>query len=272
MPAKLVTTVRTSYTQSQMIKAFVEAWKELYGTVPKKESIGVIWAQNALETGLTKAMWNNNVGNVKYFANNSDTESIQYCMLANVWEIINGKKVIFQPPSPATWFRSFGSLEKGVVYHFNFLKNNRYKDSWSAVEKGDPALFAHLLKLKGYYTAPESDYVKAMKYYYNQYMASHDWENAIAGIDLTAPVVVVVPPPPEPTPVEPTVPPVAPEPPPITELPPDHKPIDTTPENSENEVKSTSISGWKKFEIGLYNFLSAMPWIKLIEWLTSPKK
>lgn len=264
MPAKLVPTVRTTYTRSQMIKAFVQAWKELYGVVPKKESIGVIWAQNALETGLTKAMWNNNVGNVKYIANNNDTESIQYCMLANVWEIVNGKKVTFQPPSPATWFRSFEDLKKGVVYHFNFLKNNRYKDSWKAIEKGDPALFAHLLKLKGYYTAPESDYVKAMKYYYNQYMASRDWENALVGIDLTVPVVL--PPTPTPAPVEPT--PVVPEPPPIVELPKDHKPIDTIPDNSENEVMSTSISGWKKFEIGLYNFLSAMPWIKLIEWLT----
>ncbi len=37
-------------------------------------------------------------------------------------EIINGKKVTFQPPSPATWFRSFKTLSFGVAYHFNFLK------------------------------------------------------------------------------------------------------------------------------------------------------
>lgn len=268
MPAKLVPTVRTTYTQSQMIKAFVEAWKELYNKVPKKESIGVIWAQNALETGLTKAMWNNNVGNVKYFLNASDTESIQYCMLSNVWEMINGKKVTFQPPNPATWFRSFENLEKGVVFHFNFLKNNRYKDAWTAVESGDPALFAHLLKVKGYYTAAESDYVKAMKYYYNSYMTSKDYENAVAGLPITDPVVVIVPPPPVPVPGPNPVP----TPPPITELPKDHKPIDTVQPNSNGDVKSVEISGWKKFEIGLYNFLSAMPWIKLIEWLSIPKK
>jgi hypothetical protein len=196
-------------------------------------------------------------------------------MLSNVWEIINGKRITFQPPSPVTWFRSFGSLEKGVLYHFNFLKNNRYKDAWTAVESGDPALFAHLIKLKGYYTAPESDYVKAMKYYYNQYMATKDYENAVKGLSITDPVVVVVPPTPEPVVVLPVVVPVEPAPvelPPMTKLPENHKPIDTVPENSQNEVKSVDISGWQKFQIGLFNFLSMMPWIKLIEFLTAPKK
>lgn len=272
MPAKLVTTVRTTYTQSQMIKAFVEAWKDLYGVVPKKESIGVIWAQNALETGLTKAMWNNNIGNIKYVANASDTEDIQYCMLANVWEIINGKKVIFQPPHPATWFRSFDSLEAGVVHHFNFLKNKRYKQAWTAVEAGDPALFAHLLKIAGYYTAPESAYVKSMNYYFNQYMAGKDYENAVKSLAIIDPVVVVVPPKPEPSAPEPTPEPAPVEPEPITKLPDDHKPIDVVPVNSDSDVKSVNISFWHKVEVSIYNFLSTMPWIKLIEWLTSPKK
>ncbi len=170
MPAKLVPTVRTTYTVPQLVLAFVEAWNRMYKQVPKKESIGVIYAQNALETGSTSSMWNNNIGNVKYLANAIDTEATEYCMLANTWEIINGKKVTFQPPSPVTWFRSFRTLADGVVYHFNFLRNKRYQSSWVAVEKGDPALFAHLLKLKGYYTAAEADYVKLMMYHYNQFM------------------------------------------------------------------------------------------------------
>lgn len=179
MPAKLVPTVRTTYSQADLIKAFVNAWFELYGEIPKKESIGVIFAQNALETGLTKSMWCNNIGNVKYVAKSTDDESIKYCMLANTWEIINGKKVIFQPPHPATWFRAFDTLKDGVVHHFEFLKNNRYKTAWVAVENGSPAEFAHLLKVKGYYTASEADYVKAMNYYFNSYMKSKDYENAI---------------------------------------------------------------------------------------------
>lgn len=248
MPAKLVPTVRTTYTSAQVVKAFVEAWKRLYNQIPKKESIGVIYAQNALETGLTKAMWNNNIGNVKYLAKPSDTESIEYCMLANVWEIVKGKKVTFQPPHPATWFRSFKSLADGVEYHFKFLKNNRYKDSWAAVEKGDPASFAHLLKLKGYYTASEADYIKLMKYHFNLFMRSKDFENAVKGLPITDPVVVVVP---------------------TTLTEPDEA---SYTENFENEVRSLEISGWQKFEVSLYNFLGAMPWIKLIDWLTEPKK
>ena len=268
MPAKLVETTRTTYNTTQITKAFTEAWYKLYKQVPKKESIAVIFAQNALETGLTKSMWNNNIGNVKYVANASDTEAIQYCMLANTWEMVNGKKVIFQPPHPATWFRSFPTLTDGVVYHFNFLKNNRYKDSWIAVEKGDPALFAHLLKVKGYYTAAESEYVKLMNYYYNKFMSSKDFESAVKGL-VVNPVPIVTPSPvvEEPKKDEPVSPPT------MTELPPDHKPIDTVPtETLQNETKAIEISSWKKFEVALYNFLSWMPWIKLIELITNPKK
>lgn len=264
MPAKLVPTVKTTYTKAQITKAFVEAWKTMYKEIPKKESIAVIYAQNALETGLTKSMWNNNIGNVKYVANAKDTEVIEYCMLANVWEMVKGKKVTFQPPHPATWFRSFKTLADGVVHHFNFLKNARYKDSWTAVEKGDPAQFAHLLKLKGYYTASEAEYVKLMKYYFNKFMSAKDFEKAVKSLPVIDPIVVVVPtlPPTEPKkeelkPVEST-----PQP------PQEELVVDTTPE----EIKPIEISGWQKFEVGLFNFLSAMPWIKLIEWLNSSKK
>jgi flagellar protein FlgJ len=91
-------------------------------------------------------------------------------MLKNVWEIIGGKKVIFQPPHQATWFRAFPTLADGVAHHLDFLRNHRYKASWSAVDAGNPAAFAHLLKVAGYYTAPEADYIKLMNVYFNKFM------------------------------------------------------------------------------------------------------
>ena len=103
-------------------------------------------------------------------------------MLANTWEIVNGKKVIFQPPHPATWFRSFHTLGDGVAHHLDFLRNKRYKQSWSAVEAGDPAGFAHLLKVAGYYTASEADYIKLMKYYFNKFMKETTFEDAVANL------------------------------------------------------------------------------------------
>lgn len=217
MAAICVPTNRTKYTQQEMITGFVEGWLALFGSLPKKEAIGVVWAQNALETGSTASMWNNNIGNVKFVAskNPDDDNGKQYMMLSNVWEILGGQKVIFQPPHPATWFRAFSTLKEGVMFHLDFLKNHRYKSAWTAIEAGDPAQFAHLLKMQRYYTAPEADYVRAMNIYFKKFMADPTFEAVIAKYNVApaptpvvtpapAPVVpapVVVTPPPPPAPV-----------------------------------------------------------------------
>ncbi len=210
MSATCVTAVKTKYTQQQMITGFIEGWKQLFNELPKKEAIGVIWSQNALETGSTASMWNNNIGNVKFVPskNPDDDNGKTYMMLSNVWEIINGQKVIFQPPNPATWFMAFPTLKDGVMFHLDFLKNHRYKSSWSAIEAGDPAQFAHLLKMQHYYTAPEADYVKAMNIYFKKFMADPTFEQVIAQYNPAPvvpaptpdPVVVAPPPPPPPAP------------------------------------------------------------------------
>lgn len=179
MTATLVPTVRTTYTQQQMIEGFVRGWVQQFGFIPSKASIGVLYAQDALETGSTTSMWNNNIGNVKYIPTAGD-EGWFYMMLANVWEIVNGQKVVFQPPNPATWFRAFTTLADGVAFQLDFLKNHRYKAAWTAVESGNPAAFAHLLKLAGYYTAPEADYVRLMNYYFTKYMNDYTYETVVA--------------------------------------------------------------------------------------------
>jgi hypothetical protein len=197
MSAKLVPTTRTSYNQDQLIEGFVEGWQKQFGALPSKQSIGVLYAQNSLETGGTVSMWNNNLGNVKFVPshNPDDDNGKEYMMLANVWEIVNGQKVIFQPPSQATWFRAFETLADGVAFHLDFLKNHRYKAAWAAVESGDPAQFAHLLRAAGYYTAPEADYVRAMNAYYNKYMKANTFETAVAKLQapVTAPEPINVP-------------------------------------------------------------------------------
>ena len=203
MAATLVDTVQTTYTQQQLTKSFIEAWFVLYNEAPQKSSIAVLWAQNALETGQAAFMWNNNIGNVKFVANAADTPDIEYCMLKNVWEVINGQKVYFQPPDPATWFRSFRTLKDGVAFQFDFLKNKRYKSAWTAVEAGDPADFSHKLRLQGYYTAPEADYTRAVVGYFNSFMNSSSFEISLQEVlaeQTATPAPVPVTPPPVVTP------------------------------------------------------------------------
>lgn len=184
MPAIVVPVRKTSYNSQEMIEGFIKGWFKQFGEIPKKECIGVIWSQNAIETGSTTSMWNNNIGNVKYVPNKNPEldNDITYMMLNNVWEIINGKKIIYQPPHPATWFRSFNTLEDGVAFHLDLLKNHRYKNSWKAVESGDPKLFAHLLKVSGYYTAPEPNYVQAIMYYFNKFMKDSTFDNVVVSL------------------------------------------------------------------------------------------
>lgn len=182
---KLVKTVQTVYSKKDFIKGLIEGWIDLYGTIPSKESIGVIYSQNMIETG-GKYFWGNNVGNSKVGADDPN-KVIEYQMLKNVWEIENGKRVVYQPPHRATWFRAFPTLREGVAHHFELLKNKRYKIAWAAVEKGDPSLFAHLLKKQGYYTAPEKDYVAGMNRFFKPYMKSNDYEYALAEIENIAP-------------------------------------------------------------------------------------
>ncbi len=195
MAATLVATIQTKYSQQQLTKAFIEAWFTLYNEAPKKNSIGVLWAQNALETGQAAFMWCNNIGNVKYVANASDTPDMLYCMLKNVWEVINGQKVYFQPPHPATWFRAFKTLKEGVTFHFDLLKNKRYKNAWTAVVSGDPADFSKKLRAQGYYTAPEAEYTRAVVGYFNSFMKSSSFEVSLQEVIKERTPVVVVPPP-----------------------------------------------------------------------------
>lgn len=182
--ATCVPVVVTTCTQQELIKGFIEGWKKSFNTLPKKTSIAILYAQNAIETGSTNHMYNWNIGNVKYIPS-KDLEAdddIQYMMLGNVWEIINGKRVVFQPPNQATWFRAFPTLADGIAFQVDFLKNKRYKNAWAAVEAGSPIQFAHLLKVAGYYTAPEADYAKAVGIYFNKFMKDDSFEKIIASL------------------------------------------------------------------------------------------
>lgn len=191
--ATCVLTVKTTCTQQELIKGFIEGWEKLFGSLPQKKCIAVLYAQNSVETGgNTNNMYNWNIGNVKYIpSKTSSDDDIQYMMLKNVWEIINGKKVIYQPPHKATWFRSFPTLADGIAFHLDFLKNKRYKKAWSAIEAGDPANFAHLLKVANYYTAPEEDYVKSVTYFFNKFMKDNIFEKIVTSLTPSVPTVVV---------------------------------------------------------------------------------
>ena len=186
MTLKKVDTIQTKYSQQDLCFAIISAWKTLFGKYPIKASVGVIIAQSGIETGGGTYCWNNNFGNVK--AKDIPGQVIEYCALRGVWEIINGKKVMIPETNPGAWFRSFPTLSDGVKFHLALLKTGRYASSWAAIETGDVAMFATLLKQKGYYTAPVQDYINGMNRYFLPYMKSLDYEKALSQIKPAPPL------------------------------------------------------------------------------------
>lgn len=173
----LVPTIRTSYTKKELCKAFILAWQNLFSETPSKKSLAVLFSQIGIETGNTNYCFNSNLGNIK--AHDYPNQIIDYMALNNVWEIINGKKVMIPASNPGSWFRSFPDLQSGVSFYIQFLKNNRYRSAWPAVLSGDVAQFAHQLKINGYYTAPEKDYVNGMNRFFTPFLNSTDYEQAL---------------------------------------------------------------------------------------------
>jgi peptidoglycan hydrolase-like protein with peptidoglycan-binding domain len=75
----------------------------------------------------------------------------------------NGLVVLWAfPPDPVCCFRAFRTLDEGTADYLALLKK-QFASSWPFVVAGDTAGFAHALKVKGYYTADEAQYTKALK-------------------------------------------------------------------------------------------------------------
>lgn len=174
--AILVEAKKTPVTIDLFVKSLIKVWYSMFEEYPKKESIGIIVAQWQLETGSGKSCWNYNLGNIKYVKKDGEDPNIKYHMLKGTWEIIGGKKVIFDPPHPASWFLAFDTAEDGMKHHLQFLAGKRWKLAWNAVLIGSPDEFAVKLKQQGYYTAPLEDYKKLVNLYFKAFMSKDIFE------------------------------------------------------------------------------------------------
>lgn len=168
--------VRTPANPRDVLAAIRKAWPE-----GSRESCLVLLAQWGIETGDGASCWNHNLGNVKRVKGQAWT------MLSNVWEILDGKKVVFQPPHPQTHFCAFDSLDDGARFFVEKLRT-RFAKAWPAVLSGDPATFSRTLKSLRYYTADEKAYTAAIAARFRQFEAQ---TRDNSGRDAVAAVVAV---------------------------------------------------------------------------------
>jgi len=160
------------------------ALKNQIGSEPSDEALALALAKTALETGRWTSIWNSNWGNVKA----SETyEGMYTCIVLNEVLHRNGKDVVvwFAPEgeltgNPAkggkltgapmevppghiqTRMRVFANNYDGVDQYVTFVANGRYKKAWAALLTGNAMSYVHELRVAGYFTAPESEYVKAV--------------------------------------------------------------------------------------------------------------
>lgn len=171
---------KTPVTKEQLIEALWKAWLTLFEGPPKRESIWILLAQSALETGHWKSMFAFNLGNVKsrdgdgydytYFACNeildrkyAESLALKSPGTAKITKHREDGKVImwFYPDHPGCRFRAFSTLLEGAIDHIAIV-HKRFSKSWPAVLAGDPAQYSHMLRKQGYYTADESSYTKTL--------------------------------------------------------------------------------------------------------------
>jgi len=173
----------TKITTAEAFNALAGAWMDYFNNPPKYESVALLTAQWALETGWGKSMHNNNFGNIK----SSASDGLDYCYFACGEEVPYATAVKLQTKSPdlidirrvygegarqkaSIWvkpehswcrFRAYKTLREGACDYLSLLFR-RFNNAWPAVRKGDPAQFSHLIRQQGYYTADEAQYTKTL--------------------------------------------------------------------------------------------------------------
>lgn len=184
LPAKL-----TKVSNEEVLYAMANAWLQLFHEQPKKESLLVLLAQGALETGQFKKMWCYNIGNIKSVEGDGRNYTYYKCNElikrdyaeklvasadkdggpAQITSISGNIATIwFFPNNKYCKFRAFETLQEGAIDYMAFL-HRRFNSAWSAVLSGNPQQFCHLLKLKNYYTADEKQYTRGVVALYNQF-------------------------------------------------------------------------------------------------------
>lgn len=146
----------TPLTESEATYYLREAFRVVTGKYPNLDSLAILWAQSALETGRWKLLHFANWGNIKRIAGQKYTS--YKCS-----EILNGKHKYFEPYHPQTFFAAWDSPLEGAIAYLNFLhKRARYAKSWEQIILGDPIQYSKELKKAGYYTANEDHYTKGV--------------------------------------------------------------------------------------------------------------
>jgi hypothetical protein len=171
--------VVTKVSPSALFLALADAWAAAGWPSPPRAALVLLTAQWALETAWGAQCRNWNLGNAKARAGGEQDWQFFPCdevLSASVahelvaadpdharieWERGAQAAVAFTPEHPACCFASYPTLVDGASAWLR-LQHDRFSGAWTALLTGDARAFGHALKIAGYYTAPEEQYVATL--------------------------------------------------------------------------------------------------------------
>jgi hypothetical protein len=160
--AAMIPARRTVLSRAEAARAIRDAFARVFGEAPSPETLAILVAQSALETGHWRSMWCWNFGNIRGSFRGAWTSF-------RAGEIVDGRE-IFLEAGPANKFRAYASAAEGAEDFVRFLgtatrpgQSNRYASAWAAALRGDAMTFALELGRAGYYTASREKYAATVR-------------------------------------------------------------------------------------------------------------
>lgn len=162
-PATELPPTSTPMDAASMADALAAGYKLVTGQGPTPQVLGLMLGQVALETGnFGHGVHQYNFGNKKY---SSGDPHWQYFRCS---EIVNGKEVFYDPPSPVCKFAAYDNPAQAGAAYVHTLKSRQHW--WDGLQTGTPEGFiAGLTTVPKYFTANPALYLKGVKDRMNNY-------------------------------------------------------------------------------------------------------
>jgi hypothetical protein len=158
--------VITPITATELASALDAAWVALFGSSPSRNTLLVLLAQSAHETGKWASIHCFNIGNVKSVEGDGRDYTYFRCREKKP----TGETVWLEPKHPGTRFRAYRTLAEAAIDHLSFLRGmKRYAAAWEALVEGKPREFVSALKAGGYFTDGEDIYARAVGRFFAEF-------------------------------------------------------------------------------------------------------
>lgn len=141
---------RTKLDAGQASAALREAWQAVHGEAPNDETVSLLTAQWAHETGRGASMFNYNFGGIK----GSGPSGLSVAQRTREGHGATERTIVDN-------FRAYTTAEEGATDYVRLLAK-RFPEATEAARTGDPGAFVHALKTRGYFTGDEGAYTRSV--------------------------------------------------------------------------------------------------------------